>query len=278
MPRYRIVSDSSSNSFTLPGSIEYRTVPLKILVDGVEYIDEPGLDTESLVAKMEASQWGSSTSCPNTQEWIDAFTGADYVFAVTITSSLSGSYNSALTAKEIFTKDNPDAKVFVVDSLSTGGEMELIIEKIRDCMEQDMPFDEAVATIREYQLQTHLLFVLESLSNLAKNGRVSPAVAKVAGLLGIRFLGKASEEGTIHQAHICRGAKKTISVTFSEMKKMGYKGGKVRIDQCLNQASAEKLKNQILAEFPGADVKIVPCTGLCSYYAERGGMIIGFES
>lgn len=274
---YRIVSDSTSNLFTLSGNIDYRTVPLKILVDGIEYVDEPGLDTEALVAKMEASQWGSSTSCPAIQEWLDAFEGADYIFCVTITSGLSGSYNSALNARDIYVSEHPEAKIYVVDSLSTGGEMELIIEKIRECMEKDLPFEEAVQIIQDYQTHTHLLFTLESLSNLAKNGRVSPAVAKVAGLLGIRFLGRASEEGTLQQAHICRGPKKTLTMSFSEMVKMGYKGGKVRIHHCLNQASAEKLKNLILSEYPHADVTVTPCTGLCSYYAERGGMIFGFE-
>lgn len=274
---YRIVSDSSSNIFTLSGDIDYRTVPLKILVDGVEYVDEPGLDAEALVARMEASQWGSSTSCPAIQEWLDAFEGADYIFCVTITSGLSGSYNSALNARDIYLAEHPEAKIYVVDSLSTGGEMELIIEKIRDCMDKDMPFEEAVQVIQDYQTHSHLLFTLESLSNLAKNGRVSPAVAKVAGLLGIRFLGRASEEGTLQQAHICRGPKKTLTMSYAEMIKMGYKGGKVRIHHSLNQASAEKLKNLILAEFPNADVTTTPCTGLCSYYAERGGMIFGFE-
>lgn len=274
---YRIVSDSSSNIFTLNSEISYTTVPLKILVDGVEYVDEPGLDTEVLVAKMEASQWGSSTSCPSPQEWINAFDGADYIFGVTITSGLSGSYNSALTARDMYLEAHPEAKVYIVDSLSTGGEMEMIIEKIAECMENDLPFEEAVQIIQEYQTHSHLLFTLESLNNLAKNGRVSPAVAKVAGLLGIRFLGRASEEGTLQQAHICRGAKKTLTSTYSEMIKTGYKGGKVRIHHSLNPAAAEKLKNMILADFPGADVRTVPCTGLCSYYAERGGMIIGFD-
>jgi len=274
---YRIVSDSTSNLFTLSGDIDYRTVPLKILVDGIEYVDEPGLDTEALVAKMEASQWGSSTSCPAIQEWLDAFEGADYIFCVTITSGLSGSYNSALNARDIYVSEHPEAKIYVVDSLSTGGEMELIIEKIKECMEKDLPFEEAVQIIQEYQTHSHLLFTLESLNNLAKNGRVSPAVAKVAGLLGIRFLGRASEEGTLQQAHICRGAKKTLTSTYSEMIKTGYKGGKVRIHHSLNPAAAEKLKNMILADFPGAYVRTVPCTGLCSYYAERGGMIIGFD-
>ena len=274
---YRIVSDSSSNIFSLNSSISYTTVPLKILVDGIEYTDEPGIDTENLVMKMEASQWGSSTSCPSPQEWMDAFEGADYIFGITITSGLSGSYNSALLGRDMYLEKHPEAKVYIVDSLSTGGEMELIIEKIAECMEKELPFEEAVQLIQEYQTHTHLVFTLESLNNLAKNGRVSPAIAKVAGLLGIRFLGRASEEGTLQQAHICRGPKKTLTMTVSEMIHTGYKGGKVRIHQSLNPGAAEKLKNALLAEFPNADVKTVPCTGLCSYYAERGGMIIGYE-
>ena len=274
--KYKIVSDSTSNMRTLPGSIEYKTVPLKILADGKEYVDEDGLDVEKMVEAVEAAA-KTSTSCPNAEEYRAAYEGADNVFAITITSGLSGSYNAAEQGAEMFREDHPEAKIRVVDSLSTGGEMHLLIEKLRDLMEQDLPFEEINEKIDEYHQYTRLLFSLESVQNLAKNGRVPMAVAKIANFLNIRFIGKPTPEGTIRPVYNVRGAKKNISKIVEEMLAQGYTGGKVWISHCLNPEAAENLKNAILEKYSDAAIGIEPMTGLCSYYAERGGMIIGFE-
>ena len=275
--KYRIVSDSSSNLYSLPGSVDYTTVPLKIRVDDIEYVDEEGIDIADLTAHMKTTKKPSTTSCPNSYDWIQAFEGADTIFAVTISGALSGSYNSALHAREVFLGEHPEAKVHVINSKATGATMQLIIERLAECMEKGLSFEAIVEAITEYHKHAKILFALESLNNLAKNGRCNPALAKIAGILGIRFIGKASDEGTIQQAAIARGAKKTISTIYSEMEKGGYIGGKVWINHCLNPDSAFKLKDYILKKYPNADVNVNQCGGLCSYYAEEGGMIIGYE-
>ena len=106
--------------------------------------------------------------------------------------------------------ERPDRKVFILDSLSTGPELELLIEKYRELIDSGLTFDEIKATILEYSKQTHLLFSLESLSNFAKNGRVSPTLAKAANLFGIRIVGRASDEGELEPMHKCRGEKRAI--------------------------------------------------------------------
>jgi len=126
--------------------------------------------------------------------------------------------------------------------------------------------------------KTHLVFSLESLTNLARNGRVNPAVAKIAGVLGIRVIGCASEVGTLQQLHKCRGEKKALETLFTEMVSRGFAGGKARIAHCFNLEAANKLKETILAAFPRADIFIEPTTALCSFYAEQGGLLVGFES
>ena len=119
---------------------------------------------------------------------------------------------------------------------------------------------------------------MHSLNNLARNGRVSPIVAKVAGLLGIRVVGIASAEGTLQPLYKPRGRGKTLDAIYDEMKRLGYAGGKVRIAQCNNPEKAKDLREIVLKEFPAADVTIVPTTALCTYYAEEGGLMIGLES
>ncbi len=274
--KYRIVSDSTANLPVLPGDIEYKTVPLKILADGNEFVDEVGLNIEAMVNAVEAAQ-KTGTSCPNGEEYRQAYEGADCVFAVTITSGLSGSYNAAEQGARQFAEEHPDAKIRVIDSLSTGGEMHLLIEKLKELMEQGLSFEEINEKINEYHQTTHLLFSLESVKNLAKNGRLPMAVATIAGLLNIRFIGKPTEQGTIKPVYNVRGARKNISKIVEEMINMGYTGGKVWISHCLNNEAAENLKKSILEKYPDGQIGIEPMGGLCSYYAERGGMIIGFE-
>lgn len=275
--QYRIVADSSSNVISLE-DVPYVCVPMKIITTAKEYVDTPELDTGVMVDEIEKTPGKSGSSCPNTEDWKDAFGEADGVFAVTITSNLSGAWASAEAARRDFEKQHPGKKVCVLDTLSTGGEMELIIEKLRELiLSGSHTFEQIETEIREYMQHTHLAFMLKSLTNLAKNGRVSPLVAKAAGVLHICMVGRASDEGTLEPLHKCRGEKKALAAIVEEMKGRLFAGGRVRISHCMNEDGAQMLKRLILDAFPNADVRINLNRGLCSFYAERGGLIIGYE-
>ena len=271
----RIVADSSANLAVNGGSVV--SVPLKIITDQKEYVDDANLNTTAMVWDLQAYTGKSSTACPSPQDWLEAFADAPYVFCIAITSNLSGSCNAATIAKADYEVSFPDRKVCIIDSLSTGGEMELIAEKLQELIAADLSFEEIEQAIHEYQQHTGLMFMLESMQNLANNGRVNKIVAKAAGILGIRAVGKASDVGTLEPMEKCRGEKKALAALADHMVALGYDGGKMRISHCLNPAAAESLKETILAAFPDADVQIRPTGGLCSFYAEKGGMIIGFE-
>ena len=275
--KFKIVSDSSSNIFSFPG-VAFASVPLKINTAAAEYVDDENLDVAQMVREIQETKGKSGTSCPNVHDWLEAFEGADFVFAITITSKLSGSCAAAMQAKAVYEERHPGAKVFVVDTLSTGPEMRLIMERIREWIDEKLPFEQIKEKIRQYQQRTHLLFSLESLTNLARNGRVNPAVAKIAGVLGIRVIGCASQEGTLQQLHKCRGEKKALETLFQEMLDRDFAGGRARIAHCFNPEAAAKLKEAILTVFPKCDILIEPTTALCSFYAEQGGLLVGFES
>lgn len=272
----KIVSDSSSNLLQLPG-IAFESVPMKIRAMEKEYIDDAFLDVAEMVEDLRHCSGSTSSSCPNTHEWLTAFEGADAVFALTITSSLSGSHSAAANAASEYMETHPGAKVCVIDTLSTGPEMLLLMDRICDGVRVGMSFEELERSVRAYQQRTHLLFVLQSLNNLARNGRVNATAAKIAGVLGICVVGKASDEGTLEPLHKCRGMKKALKTIVQEMEDMGYTGGKIRIDHCQNLEAAQQLRESLLALHPSADIKIGECRALCSYYAERGGLLIGFE-
>lgn len=272
----RIVVDSSSNLYNLKDT-EVKSVPLRIITDTKEYVDTQGLDTEGMVNDLAKYNGKTSTSCPNASDWLEAFEGADEIFVITITSALSGSYNAAMLAREEYMSANENAKVYVLDSLSTGPQMRLVAEMIRDMIINNATFEEIVNKIESYNKKVKLIFSLESLHNLASNGRVSFSLATLAGVLGIRTIGKASDEGTLQPIAKAHGKKKTVITIYNEMIKLGFKGGKVRIVHCLNEFDAGELLTRIRNEFPKADIIMEKCMGLCSFYAEKGGLIVGFE-
>ncbi len=275
--RYKIITDSSSDMLTLNAECSYSSVPLKIITDTKEYVDDLDLNVDDMISDLQKYKGTSKSSCPNIGDWKEAFEDYDGVFCVTITSGLSGSYNSASLAVEEYLSKHPDRKGAVLDSLSTGPENALIIEKLIELIEQGLPFEEIEKQVREYMKTTHLVFCLDSLRNLANNGRVNKAVAKVVGLLGIRIIGKASNEGTLEITDKVRGADKALSEVYANIRKLGYNGGKIRIHHCQNEAAASALTKMISADFPKVEAVIDKTGALCSFYAESGGLLVGFE-
>ncbi len=274
--KIRIVADSSANLCTTPDN-SIVSVPLTLRTDEREFVDNESLDIKEMTDYLASYKGKSGSACPSSQDWIDAFGDAENVFAIAITSNLSGSFNSLRIAKEQYEEEYPDRKVCIIDSLSAGSELKLIVEKIQELNAEGKSFEEMCDAIYEYQKHTHLIFCLKSLTNLANNGRVNPAVAKIAGVLNILVVGIASDVGTLEQKEKARGEKKAMVAIQKIMKELNYNGGKVIIDHCFNEADALKLKELILAAYPSADVKIAETRGLCSFYAEVGGLMIGFE-
>ena len=273
---YKIVSDSSSNIFRLPG-VDYTTVPLKIVAGENEWVDNADLDLAAMVEGLKNHKGKSGSSCPNVQEWLDAFQGGENILAMTISSNLSGSYAAAKNAAGEYMAEHPGTKVFVLDTLSAGPEMGLLLDKFKELMDSGCGFDSACEQLKAYHANTHILFCLESLTNLARNGRVSKAVATIAGVLGIRAVGDV-QHGQIIPIHKPRGQKKATEILVKMMEERGLcDGKKVRIDHCFGEDNANMLKDAVLKRFPGVEVTIGHTTGLCSFYAEAGGLMIGLE-
>jgi DegV family protein with EDD domain len=276
MRKIKITADSSANLLQL-GGMDFASAPLKIITDQKEFVDDSTLDVLGMVQWFDSYKGKSKTSCPNPGDWLEAFGDADEVFCVTITSGLSGSYNSACVAKEMYEADHPDRRVCVIDSLSAGPELTLIVEKLQELIRQGLSFEEISQRIKAYQQQTGLVFMLESLKNFAANGRVSPAVAKITGVLGIRIVGKASDQGTLEPTNKCRGENKSLTAIVEHLVAAGLREGKVCIAHCMNEDAARELTARIHAQLPQVEIRVDPCLGLCSYYAEKGGLLVGYE-
>lgn len=270
--KFNIIGDSSIN-LSHKDVFEYSTVPLTIQCGDRTFVDDDQLDIEEMTEFLRNVKEKSSSSCPNVQDYLDAYEGKDNIFVITLSSNISGSFNAARLAAN----DCPDKKICLIDSLSAGPELFLIASKIKECEEKGCTFEQTEEIVKAYQKKTHILFALESMRNFANNGRVNPAVAKGAEFFGIRAIGRASDEGTLEVLHMAKGKKGTLDTIFKSMRSMNYDGGKVIITHTFNEEMANKLKELIQQYYPNVNITISTNSGLCSFYAERGGVLVAFE-
>ncbi|HEM6221175.1 TPA: DegV family protein [Streptococcus suis] len=280
MPKWKIVADSGCDYRQLKNlapDTEFISVPLTIQVGDQAFIDDANLDIDHMMNVMEASKSAAGSACPSPQAYQAAFEGAENIFVITITGGLSGSFNAARVARDMYVEEHPEVNIHLIDSLSAGGEMDLIVDEINRLIATGLEFEELVQAITTYQENSKLLFVLAKVDNLVKNGRVSKLVGTVVGLLNIRMVGEASSEGKLELLQKARGHKKSVTAAFEEMKKAGYNGGRIVMAHRNNAKFFQQFSELVKASFPNAVVDQVATSGLCSFYAEEGGLLMGYE-
>lgn len=276
--KWNIVADSSCDLKQFAPEDErvaFSTVPFVIRTEDQEFIDDEQLNTEEMVSALAGSREAGRTSCPSPETWLEKFSRAGHTIAVTISSSLSGSYNSACLARDMILEKDPERKIAVIDSKSAGPELAMIIRKLHVLMNEKFSFEEIVEKLNAFAAQTETIFALTSFDNLVKNGRVSRIAGFVAGKLGMCGVGVAND-GRIDVKAKVRGTQKALRVIIEDMKAHAFEGGEVWIHHCLNEELALRLKALIEEKWKGAKVGILPTRGLCSFYAEKGGMIIAY--
>jgi len=250
----KLVMDSAGDIQTFDG-IDFTCVPLKISTDTREFVDDEHVDVTEMVDYLLSYKGKATTACPGVGEYLEAFGDAEEVYCITITGTLSGSYNAACVAARDYMEKYPQRKVHVVDSLSTGPEMLVLAEKIRELVAEEKSFETIVEEIEAYKKTTRLAFSLESLHNLANNGRVPAAVAKITGVLGIRLIGKASDVGDLQPTGKARGEKKVVTEMVDHILKLGYNWGQtlfpifVALGTGVQATKIKKIKTKHFEEF-----------------------------
>ncbi len=276
---WHIVADSSCDLFTLPEAgqdISFDTVPFTIRVGETEYTDDADLSVDEMLTANERLREAAQTACPATQLWADKFAVPGPVLAFTITSGLSGSYNSANAARQMVLEENADSQIAVIDTKATGPETVLLIRHACRMIRQGKTLTEIADLLQQEAARTHIAFALSSYHNLIKAGRVSRLVGFIAGHLGFWGIGIGDDNGEIAIRGKARGQRGMVRFLVDEIKKTGLAGKEIVISHCMNPEAAEMLKEQLLAAFRQITVDIIPTRGLDSFYAERHGLIVAY--
>ena len=273
--KYKIVVDSSSNlskDYIKDSEIGFEVVPLTILVDGNDFVDNDNLNINSMLNSMHESKVKSTTSCPSSGYFNRAYEEAEYTVCITMTSKLSGTFNAAYLGSK-----DCSSKVHVVDSKATGGVMRLLVDKAYKLMKKNMDFEDICKEIEEYKEKTSLLFVLDKFENLVKNGRMSKVAAFIANALYIRPLCIA-KEGVIEVYQKLRTRKGALSKLVETIKEkcQNTEERTCIIEHCDSIEDALYLKSEIEKIYKFKKIIISPMRGLCSYYALEKGIIVSF--
>ena len=276
---WHLVADTACDLHTLDGGegkLDFTTIPFSIRIGGKEYIDDERMSIDEMLEANETHAEIAQTACPSPEDWRQKFSVPGPVIAFTISSALSGSYNSACTGRDMVLEEEPDKQIAVIDSKATGPEEAMLIWRARDLILEGRSMEEIEKDLNETAEKLHTSFALSSYRNLIKNGRVSRLIGFIAGHLGFWGIGIGDEKGEIAIRGKARGSKSMIRFLVEEITRVGVAGKQILISHCRNPKDAEALKAALETAFAGIEVLIQETRGLDSFYAERSGLIIGY--
>lgn len=281
--KYKIIADSSCDlkaADLVSEKFDFVTVPLSILVGDKNYVDKENLSIKELIDDMKLNKKSIGTACPSPETFAEEMRKGDNIICVTISSKLSGTYNSARLAAETVQKESPDKKIFVLDTLTASSGMILIINELKDLIESGKySFDEISKIMASFVSTVNTRFVLQDLGNLIKSGRMSKITGLIALVLTIRVICGDNGAGEIKMYAKAFGTKKALVALSSHPAEKVDALGKnipVVITHCFNEADANYFKQLLESRYGLTNVKIYPMRGLASFYANDKGLTIAF--
>lgn len=275
---YRIVVDSCGElTEDLQKDGHFRSVALELQVDDYHITDDRTFDQKEFLRRVRESKNCPKSSCPSPESFMEAFEGdVENIYIVTLSSKLSGSYNSAVLAKNLYMERYPKKNIYVFDSRSASVGETLIGIKVQECEKNGMSFSRTVEQVERYIERMQTFFVLETLDTLRKNGRLSNLKAFVACALNIKPVMGATPDGMICQLGQARGMNKALERMVQEVvaktRDCEKKILAISHCNCPQRAVTVKEKIQKLAKFK--DIIIVDTAGVSTMYANDGGVIM----
>ena len=259
-----------------------RVAPLTITIDDTHYVDDGTVDIPPYLAAMKASKNPVRSACPSPDLYAeDIKAAAGDCFIVTLSSKLSGSHNAAALGAQLAEEDMPEKKVHVFDSESASAGETYLALMIHDLIAAGKSFEQIVETVEEKIRSMHTLFVLDSLDNLVKNGRISKTVALLANVLSIRLLMSDDGHGSIKNISKARGIKGALTQMVETCRKhtegLAAASQRLVISYCNCPERARQVRDMIREKCPAiGEIVMTPTSALSSMYANDGGVVIAY--
>lgn len=274
---YKIVVDSCCE---LPEAYKndkrFQIVPLGLEVGDYVIQDDETFDQNEFLRQVAAYPLCPKSSCPSPEKFMEAYHDeAEEVYVVTLSSHLSGSYNSAELGKSLYIEKYGDKKIHVVDSESASCGETQIAEKIVEYKEAGLSFEETVKKVEVFKRQMRTYFVLDNLETLRKNGRLSGVKALVASTLNIKPV-MVGNLGVIEQKGQAIGINKALA-KMADCIVGDVKNPQERtlmITHCNCSERAEFMRGLMEKRASYKRILVMDTAGVSSMYANDGGVIV----
>jgi len=254
-----------------------RAVPFYVDIGGETLVDDDNLSMPDLMAKMKACVTKMGSACPSPSLWMEAFLNAGGGFAVTISNKISGMHQAAKLGLEMAKEEVAGLVGHVFDSKSASCGEVLVAIKLRQFIESGLSFDAIIKKVEGFIEEMKTFVLLEDISNIVKNGRMSRVKGTIATALGIKPI-LIARDGEIDFYGKLRGtanlALKLLDCISDS--KRETKGKELVISHCNNPSLAKDLGERAREAFGFARVVILETKGLTSLYACDRGIIFSF--
>lgn len=274
---YKLIGDSCTDvTEELLKETNINLVPLTIQIDDEIIVDDRTLNQKRLLEKMKMSTQSPSTACPAPEAYMKLYEGEEDVYVVTLSSKLSGSYNSAFVARNMYFEENSEKNIAVIDSLSAAVGQTLVMLKVKELADQGLPFEKVVEETEKYRDNMVTKFLLESLENLKKAGRLSTVKAFIANTLNLKPIMCSNGHGEIEKFDQARGMKKALDLLISSIKKdvVDPENKILGITHCNCIERALHIKEELEKRVPFKRIVIVDAAGISTVYAGDGGVVV----
>lgn len=279
MTNWTIAFDSGCDLRQFPSvpNTELKLVPLSILVGHRAIADDGSTCLEAMQDMLDHTKEKTGTACPSVGDWYQAMEGRDNVIAITISGAVSGSYQSACAARDMILEEEPERKIYVMNSVSGSGGMQALVNRALELIAENTSFETVCEELEDCRSRSRIFFLLQNVDNVISNGRLNPIIGRAVKALKLSLLATVSQEGTMEVISKVRGFAKAMDKSMEECVQRGCTPKKAIITHCLNESGAQVMKEKLLAQFPWVHVEIMPAGLLCGYYAEKGGLIVALE-
>ncbi|RRD95288.1 DegV family protein [Clostridiales bacterium COT073_COT-073] len=275
---YKIVADSSCDiTDKMKAEMKITLVPLTLEVDGEFFVDDETMNVEAFLQRQSTSKSISKSACPSPEAYMKSFQGEEEIFCITLSSKLSGSYASAVLARDLYLEENPFKNIHIFDSKSASAGQVAIALKIYELIKAERSFKEIVETVEQYIDEMNTVFVLQKLDNLEKSGRLSLLQSKIASVLNINLI-LGANDGEIELLQKARGVKKAIDKMVAMMADLGGNVSDKRlvVAHCQAAEYAKLVVDKAREQYDFRDIVVVATRGLSSNYANAGGLILAY--
>jgi len=276
---FKIIVDSCCDlTKDLRERFNISTAPLSIDVGDKHFIDDENLDREGLLDSMRNSSDAPKTASPGPGPFLDLYRKYDNIFVVTLSKELSATYQNAMLAKKMILEEAEDKLIKVFNSFSATVGETMIAYKLGELIEAGFNRDEIIEKTEKYIEEMQTLFVLDSLDNLIKAGRMGKLKGKIASFFNIKPVLGATPEGTITLVDKARGSKRAIRKLIEKIGERGENLEKkvLGIAHCNALEKAEYIKEKAAEKYNFRETIIVETAGISTVYANEGGIVLAF--